>query len=67
MPREAEVVRGDFVFGSVRGFFGDRARSGRGRDSGIFFSLSLSPFVFSPSPFLPFSLLFFWQISCFLL
>jgi len=66
MPREAEVVRGDFVFGSVRGFFGDRARSGRGRDSGIFFSLSFS-FRFLSLSFSPFSLLFFWQISCFLL
>jgi len=67
MPREAEVVRGDFVFGSVRAWVlrGPRA-IWTWKGLGDFFSLSFS-FRFLSLSFSPFSLLFFWQISCFLL
>jgi len=66
MPREAEVVRGDFVFGSVRAWVlrGPRA-IWTWKGLGDLFSLSFS-FRFLSLFFYPFSL-FFWQISCFLL
>ena len=46
-PREVEVVRGDFVLGSARGFFGDRDLDVEGtRDFFFLFSLSLLSFSF---------------------